>query len=417
VARLQVGRRGPIGLSWLLCSLIGLAVTIGFFAGYGYARWSPPLGRPSSPSADSTPPPEATPANDYGLLYEIRGLIDSEFYRADSVDHQKLLFGAARGMVQALGDQNSVYEPPAEREVGDSRWSGHYEGVGIFVDQRDGQMVVMSPVEGGPADQAGVRPGDVILRADGRDLAGLALNDQIMLIRGPKGTIVTLTVRREGAPAPLTIAIVRDEIRLVSARGRMLDNGLGLLRITQFTEGTPDETRSALDGLLAARPAGLLLDLRGNGGGLLEPAVQVGGLFLGDGPIVFEAHANGEQKTYSAPGASPAIGLPMLALVDHGTASASEVLAAALRDRGRAQLVGDQTYGKNTVQYIHRLSDGSGLRLTVAEWHSPSGQLIPPNGLNPDIRVASPNPPDPNHDPALEAAEQHLLMLLANSRR
>ena len=393
---------------WILVLVVVFALLGGFVGGYGYARWAPatlPAAQPPEPTPAST----AAQANDFALLSEMRGLIQSEFYRPANADSQNLLHGAARGMVQALGDPNSVYEPPVERELGDSRWTGRYEGVGMFVDQRDGLMVVTSPVEGGPAERAGIRTGDVVLAADGRGLAGLSLNDQIMLVRGPQGTTVTLTVRREGAPAPLKIPIVREEIHLVSARGRMLDNGLGVLRISQFTTETLGEARGALDGLLAGHPTGLLLDLRGNGGGLLEPAVQVTGFFLGGGPVVLEAHANGEQKPYAAPDGRPATDLPMLVLVDRGTASASEVMAAALRDRGRAELVGDRTYGKNTVQYIHRLSDGSGLRITVAEWHTPSGQPIPSTGLVPDLPVATPNPPEPNRDPVLEAAAQRLL--------
>jgi carboxyl-terminal processing protease len=195
----------------------------------------------------------------------------------------------------------------------------------------------------------------------------------------------------------------------------MLDNGLGVLRISQFTTETLGEARGALDGLLAGHPTGLLLDLRGNGGGLLEPAVQVSGFFLGGGPVVLEAHANGEQKPYAAPDGPPLTDLPMLILVDRGTASASEILAASLRDRGRAELVGERTYGKNTVQYIHRLSDGSGLRITVAEWKTPSGALIPPTGLDPDVPVAAPNPPQPDNDPVLEAASQRLLARVAST--
>ena len=391
-----------------------LALVAGFAAGLGYSRWTPQVVEAPTPTPEAT----ATPRTDeYALLAEIRGLIDAEYYRPADAAHQKLLYGAARGMVQALGDPNSAYEPPAEREAGDSRWTGHYEGVGMYVDQRDGQFVVTSPIEGGPAERAGIRPGDVILEVDGRSLAGMSLTDQILLVRGPKGSTVTLTVRREGTPGPLQIPVVRDEIRLISARGRMLDNGLGLLRISQFTEGTVDETRSALEGLLAAHPQGLLLDLRGNAGGLLRPAVETAGFFVGGGPVVSEAHADGEIKSYPAPDGPPLTDLPMLILVDRGTASASEILAASLRDRGRAELVGERTYGKNTVQYIHRLSDGSGLRLTVAQWHVPSGQPIPTTGLDPDVAVATPNPPQPDRDPVLESAAQRLLSRIAGTPR
>jgi carboxyl-terminal processing protease len=406
-----VGRLGIVVLVVAAVAVVG-----GFLGGYGYARSSPPA--PTAPTEASEPSP-ATPEApaDYALLYEIRGLIESEFYRPARADRQRLLHGAARGMVQALDDPNSVYEPPVEREIGDSRWTGRYEGVGMYVDHRDGQMVVTAPVEGGPADQAGVRAGDVVLEVDGRAVAGMSLTEQVLLVRGPRGTTVTLTVRREGAPEPLKIAIIRDEIHLVSARSRVLDNGLGVLRISQFTEGTVGEASAALESVLAAQPPGLLLDLRGNGGGLLEPAVQVAGFFLGGGPVVLEVHADGERKTYAAPdAAAAATELPMVVLIDRGTASATEILAAALRDRGRADLVGERTYGKNTVQYIHRLSEGSGLRLTVAEWHTPSGHPIPQSGLVPDVSIA-PNPSEPSRDLIIEAASQRLLERTGEQRQ
>jgi carboxyl-terminal processing protease len=194
----------------------------------------------------------------------------------------------------------------------------------------------------------------------------------------------------------------------------MLDDGLGLVRITQFTEATVDETHAAVQSVLAGRPRGLILDLRSNGGGLLQPAVKVAGLFLGGGPVVLERHADGEEKTHAAPDGAALTALPMVVLVDRGTASAAEVVAAALRDRGRAALLGERTYGKSTVQYIHRLSDGSGLRLTVAEWHTPSGQLIPPTGLTPDVAAAAPNALPAEGDPVLKIAEQQLLTVVAS---
>jgi carboxyl-terminal processing protease len=392
-----------------VASLSVIVLLLAFGAGFGLGRTtSVPVPAPQEAAASPAPA-----LDDYALLAEMRGIIESEFYRPDSADRQNLLYGAARGMVQALGDQNSVYETPRERELGDSRWTGRYQGIGMFVDQRDGQMVVTAPVDDGPAQRAGILPGDTILEADGRALSGLTLNQQTLLIRGPKGTTVVLTVRRQGVAELLHIPVERDEIRLISARSRMLDSGLGVLRISQFTEATYTEARSALEELLANRPSGLLLDLRSNAGGLLEPAVQTTGLLLGAGPVVLESHADGSQRSYDAPEAAALTSLPMLVLVDRGTASAAEVMAAALRDRGRATLLGERTYGKSTVQYIHKLSDGSGLRITVAQWHTPSGAPIPSTGLDPDWVVASPTTPVPGQDPLLDVAVQRLLAQFA----
>jgi carboxyl-terminal processing protease len=391
--------------AWLLTALVLPALLVGFLAGLGVGRW-PALGPLAAAQSLVAAP---LPVQEYGLLREIRGLIGREYLRPEAADDQTLLYGAARGMVQALGDPNSVYETPQERELASSRWTGRYEGVGMYVDQKDGELVVTAPIEGGPAQQAGIQPGDVVLEVDGQSVNRLTLTQQTQLVRGPRGTSVTLTVRRAGLAAPLRIAIVRDQVRIISARGRLLDNGLGVLRISQFTEGTAGELRTALDELLARQPVGLLLDLRGNAGGLLEPAVQATGLFLGGGPVVLERHADGEEKRYAAPDGPAATNLPLIVLVDRGSASASEVMAAALRDQGRAELVGERTYGKNTVQYIHQLSDGSGLRITVAQWHSPSGQPIPPTGLDPDWTIARPADTPSDQDPVLESAAQRLL--------
>jgi carboxyl-terminal processing protease len=396
-------RISPVAARWLAGGAILLAPLGGFAAGYGYGRANgalvPPLPAELAERIQHSPL-----VGEFGLLHEIRGLIEDDYYRPADAERQQLLYGAARGMVQALGDPNSVYETPQEREENSSRWTGRYEGVGLHVDQRDGQTVVTAPIEGGPAALAGIRPGDVLLEIDGRSVAGLTLTAQTRLIRGPKGTSVSLLIRREGAPTLLRFELTRAEIQLVSVRWRLLDGGLGLLRISQFTEQTASEARAALKALLEAGPSGALLDLRSNAGGLLEPAVEVAGLFLGEGVVVVETHANGSTRSHNAPAGPPATDLPLLVLVDRGSASAGEVLAAALRDRGRARLLGERTYGKSTVQYLHRLSDGSGLRLTVAEWRTPTGQPIPPTGLEPDwaVEVASPAPE--GQDPVLEAA-------------
>jgi carboxyl-terminal processing protease len=399
---LSLRRRVPLVATLLVAIVVGLVA--GFLFGYGLATGHlPALG------AEQEPPAAAPVAHDYPLLDEIRGLIHSEYLRAAQVESDDLVHGAARGMVQALDDPNSVYESPEERKANESRWTGRYEGVGIMVDQKDGLLVVTAPIEGGPAAKAGVLPGDIILEADGRSLRGLTISQQSALLRGPKGTSVELTIRRDPQPGSFKLVVVRDEVKLISARSRMRPDGLAVLRISQFTEQTAEEARSALDSVLATRPSGLLLDLRGDPGGMLEPAVQATGFFLGPGPVVLETRATGEQKTYSTSEAALVGDLPIELLVDRGTASAAEVMAAALRDRGRVELLGEKTYGKSTVQYIHQLSDGSGLRLTVAQWHTPSGQPIPATGLVPDVLLEGPLTPREDNDPVLEQAAQRLL--------
>lgn len=379
-----------------LAVVVGLALLGGgFVAGFAYASRS---------------------VGDFALLDEIRGLIETSYYRPSDAEQRKLLQGAARGMVQGLGDVNSFYLAPTERELYDQQFTGKYEGVGIHVDQRDSQLIITGVLDGGPAARAGLRPRDIVLAADGRRLGGLAQGEQIFAIRGPQGTPVTLTIRREGAVDPFDVTLIREEIQRISVRSRMLDNGLAVLRISQFTDETVNEAGAALDSLLSARPRGLLLDLRNSEGGLIGPAVEIAGFFLGGGTVL-QTHARGQQATWDAPAGAPRTDLLMLVLIDRGTTSASEILAAALHDRGRAELVGERSFGKGTAQSVLRLSDGSGLRLTTAEWRSPTGRPLPTDGLEPDWPVVAPNPPTVDADPLLDAATGRLLALLNNQVR
>lgn len=402
-----------------LPALLAVVLLLGIVVGYAlrHATPAPPLpalAALAAPAAGEAAALAAEQQAEYALLREITGVLARDFFKPEEVEPEKLLHGAARGMVQALEDPNSLYETPAEREAGESRWTGRYEGVGMYVDQKDGKMVVTSPIEGGPAHKAGVRPGDVILKVNGQDLSGRTLTRQTLQIRGPKGTVVVLTIQRQGVVQPFDLAITRDEIRIISARERMIDD-VGVLRIAQFSENTPTEARAALETLLGQKPRALILDLRANAGGLLVPAVEVAGFFLGPGPVVQELRPTGEGKLYESPDNPALTDLPLLVLVDKGTASASEILAATLRERGRAELMGEPTYGKSTVQYLNKLSDGSGLRVTVAQWHTPSGAPIPASGLAPDRAFPFVAAADPSPDQVLEAVVHQWVAMPAGS--
>ena len=399
-----------------------LAFAMAFVSGYlfGRAESGPRAGPVTAllepltralPTADRSTAGEARADDEQRLkvLREAWGIIERDYYERSALDPQKMVYGATKGMVESLGDPHTVFMTPVVREVSDTELRGTFDGIGIYVDMREGKLTVVSPVEGSPADQAGLKPGDVITHADDQPLAGKSLNDTIMLIRGPRGTTVSLTVTRSGAPEPLTFSITRAEIRLVSVRSRMLDEGVGYLRITAFSSDTSSQATASLQDLLARQPQGLVVDLRSNPGGYLHSAVEVASQFMTDGVVLYQASGNGERQAYRAEPGGLATQARLVVLVNKGTASASEILAAALRDNNRAVLVGEKTFGKGTVQNVHELSDRSGLRVTTAQWLRPSEQPLQGVGVTPDI--LAPEPPDGpgGPDPQLESAVRYLL--------
>ncbi len=425
-------RRPPTGTGQLLLtSLIAVAAFgMAFVSGYLFGRSD--TGSPSGPLAvlerldpSAAAVSEASVLTDdeqrrFQVFWEAWQVVERDFYNQQAIDHQKMIYGAIKGMVDAVGDPYTVYQTPAQREVSDTDLRGSFDGVGIQVDLRDGKLTVVSPIDGSPADQAGIRPGDIVTHVDGAPIAGKTLNDTVTLIRGPRGTDVTLTIARPNVPDPLIFTLTRAEIKVDSVRSRMLDQGVGYMRIATFGANTAAETTAALKSLLEQQPAGLVIDLRSNPGGYLHSSVDVASQFVdGDRVVLYQVAGNGERKTYKAEGGGIATDTRLAVLINKGTASASEILAGALRDSGRAVLIGEKSFGKGTVQNVHQLSDQSGLRVTTAQWLTPSEHPIQGQGLAPDIVVAEPATPPPSitasaqpapgEDPQLEAAVNYLL--------
>ncbi|MSQ23776.1 MAG: S41 family peptidase [Chloroflexi bacterium] len=321
-------------------------------------------------------------------FWEAWDLIDREYYDQGSVDQQKLYRAAIRGMVDAVGDSHTLYMDPLHRELSDAELRGTFDGIGVQVDMTNQQLRIVAPIPGSPGERAGLRTGDVITQVDGQSVQGLELGDTIRLIRGSRGSSVTITIQRPGA-APFDVVIVRDQIRLEAVTGSVRADGVAYVRITSFTSASPGQLRRMIEQLLPQAPIGWVLDLRGNPGGSLDAAISVTSQFLNDGVVLYEQRRDGQRQEIRRTGdARTAIG-PMAVLVDKGSASASEIVAAALRDNGRATLVGEQTFGKGLVQAIHRLSDGSALRLTIARWLTPNQELIQGVGLTPEISASA----------------------------
>jgi carboxyl-terminal processing protease len=285
------------------------------------------------------------------------------------------------------------------------------------VDPSGDFLTVISPIEGSPADKAGLKPGDKIIKVDGHDMTGVNPEEVLQKVLGPKGTQVTLTVERDNEQVPLEFVIVRDEIVIHSAEGKMLDNGIAYVDINTFGETTTQDLRDALDTLMKQNPKGIIIDLRNNGGGYLTTAVEVASEFIDKGVILYEKYGDGKRDSYESLGNGRATNIPLVVLINEGSASASEILAGALQDYGRAKLVGITSYGKGSVQVWQPLSNDQGAaRVTIAKWLTPKERAIDHVGLTPDVYVEmTADDVQAERDPQLDAAIETLNAMLNNT--
>lgn len=379
----------------LALALVVIAVvTSSFFAGYGAAlRSYPTPAAAAAPAAAPTGTPQlsvGTPPElekQFSLFWEAWNVIDREFYNRKALDPQKRTYGAIAGMVEALGDPHTSFATPAQSSVNEGDLKGSFDGIGVTVEMIDRMVVVVAPLPDTPGEKAGLRAGDIILAVNDEKLEGMSLTDAVSRIRGPRGTEVRLTVFRQGMREPMQISVVRDEIKVASVKVDTLADDVAYVRITSFTETT---TRNLMDGLqkvLDTHPKGLILDLRNDPGGLLETSLEVASVFQKNGVLLYEEDKDGKRTTFSARRMPVQVDQPMVVLVNRGSASASEIVAGALKDTGRAKLVGQRTFGKGSVQTIQELSDGSTLRVTIAHFFTPSGADINQVGIDPDVAV------------------------------
>ena len=399
--------------------LLAGAFSGGFIAGHYLPVTGPipvvsnllPLG--SGPTTDQQ---ASTPGNVQNLFkpfWEAWNIVHNQ-YVDQPVNDTALMQGAIRGMMDALGDKQTFYMDPKVYENQTTQLQGSYEGIGAYVDTRGDFLTIVSPIEGSPAAAAGLQPGDKVIAIDGQDMTGVSPEEARSKIIGPEGTQVTLTISREGQPNPLQFTITRAKITMHSAEGKMLDNGIGYIDINTFGDQTTAELRQALDKLLAQNPKGLIIDLRNNPGGYLTTAVEVSSEFIDKGPILFEKFGNGKLEEHDALGNGRATKIPLVVLVNEGSASASEILTGALQDYGRAKVVGVQSYGKGSVQVWQPLSNNEGAaRVTIAKWLTPKKRAIDHVGLTPDVIVTMSEADfKANRDPQLDAEKQTLLAMI-----
>jgi carboxyl-terminal processing protease len=370
---------------------------------------------PSSPTVQ-TDQKSATPGDLQTLFtpfWEAWNVVHQQ-YVDQPVDDRALMQGAIRGMMDALGDKQTFYMEPKMYETETSSLQGQYEGIGAYVDTDGEYLTIVSPIEGSPAEKAGLKPGDKVIAIDGEDMKGVAPEQARLKILGPQGTTVTLTVTRDGESQPVKFVITRAQIVLHSAEGKMLGNRMAYVDINTFGERTTQELRDTLDTLLKQHPNGIIIDLRNNPGGYLNTAVEVASEFIDKGVVLYEQYGDGHRDTHKVLGNGRATDIPIVVLINEGSASASEILAGALQDYGRAKLVGVQSYGKGSVQNWVPLSDNQGAaRVTIAKWLTPKERLIDHIGLTPDVIVnMTPEDFTAGRDPQLDAAKETLLDMI-----
>jgi carboxyl-terminal processing protease len=324
----------------------------------------------------------SSPQRGLGTVGQVWDIIFADYVDKDQLDAETLAQGAINGMVEVLDDPYTAYLDATAYELSLRELEGKFEGIGAHVAAEDGKVVIIAPIAGSPADKAGIRAGDVILEVDGQSVAGMSLVEVVLIVQGPKGTPVTLSVLHEGETEPEVIEIVRAEIELPSVRFEMMED-IAYIQITNFSERTAEELSPVLEEV-RQQASGIILDLRSNPGGSVGSVVSVASFFLDEGVVMDIVDSAGNHQTYSVEPGRIAIDLPAVVLVNEYSASGSEVLAGALQDYGRAIIAGKKTYGKGSANQIHELEDGSALYITYARWFTPKGRLIEGEGIYPD---------------------------------
>jgi carboxyl-terminal processing protease len=345
------------------------------------------------------------------VLREVLLIVQEEFY-GELPDSSTLNYAAIRGLLGALDDENTTFIEPNSAAILGEDATGQLEGIGAYVGfDEESRLEIIRPFADGPADLAGLRAGDRILSVDDLPLAGRSIHEAIALIRGPEGTDVRLLIMRTGVLEPFEVVVTRARIEIPTTATLMTDDGVGYVRLYTFNASARSALEGSLSELLAQDPVGIILDLRQNPGGWLDQAISVADLFLAEGVILVERWSDGAEDVYRARLGDLGERVPLVVLVDAGSASASEIVGGALQDNGRAVLIGESTYGKGSVQRPHALSDGSELRVTIALWFTPGGQAIDGHGLTPDIEVLWPDDGvlATGDDPQLEQAIEYLL--------
>lgn len=321
-----------------------------------------------------------------GVVEEVWDIIFRDYVDRDRLEPQELSKGAIEGMIEVLDDPYTSYLDAETYEIGMSGLEGEIEGIGAQVGIREERLTIISPIPDSPAAQAGLRADDIVLEINGESTVDMSMVEAVLKIRGPKGTTVALLIQHRDEAEPVVIEIVRATIELPSVMVEMMGD-MAHLRITHFSRRTAEEIQATLAEIENAHAKGIILDMRGNPGGILETVIEVASYFLKDGVVVKVVSNNGEEQTLEVEPGGMVSELPVVVLVNGYSASGSEVLAGALQDHGRATVAGSQTFGKGSVNVSRKLQDGSGIYITIARWLTPNGRLIEGKGIKPDIEL------------------------------
>ncbi|OHA15343.1 MAG: hypothetical protein A3G52_00025 [Candidatus Taylorbacteria bacterium RIFCSPLOWO2_12_FULL_43_20] len=332
----------------------------------------------------------STNAFDFSPFWKAWSVIEDKYIEPDKVADQAKVWGAIEGLAKSLGDPYTVFLPPVENKAFEEEISGNFEGVGMEVGIRDDILTVIAPIKGNPAEKAGIKSGDQIIKIDEKISADLSVDEAVKLIRGPKGSDVKLTIRRESRDSLLEFTLTRDVITIPTIDNELRDDGVYVIRLYNFSAVSTGLFREALNDFLKSGSNKLIFDLRGNPGGYLEASVDIASWFLPKGKVVVREDFGGkrEENVYRSRGNNIIKdNLKMVVLVDGGSASASEILAGALSEHGVATLVGTKTFGKGSVQELVKITDDTSLKVTIAKWLTPNGKSISDGGLIPDYEV------------------------------
>ena len=393
-------------LNILAIVMVIAMATLAFIAGYFFNDYTET--RPSTNVANNG---DSLVGDDFTIFWEAWGWVERSFI-GEMPSSQQVAYGAVRGALNTLNDPYTVFIEPVVREQERDSLRGNFGGIGATIVRLESGEAVLEPIPGNPAERAGIQSGDILLAVDGVDIpADMSVEDIANKIRGEKGTDVTLTVLHPEASEPVDITITRDDILIPSVAYRLLDDDptIGYIWLTRFSGESNGEIEAAIRDLQTQGATQLILDLRGNGGGLLDAAISIADQFLDDGPIMHQESALEGEKTYTASEGTVAGDMPVIILIDGGTASASEILAGALQDRERAVLIGQQSFGKGSVQLVYDLSDGSSVHVTSARWFTPDRNAIDQQGLTPDVVVEpTPEAVANNRDETLARAIEYL---------
>ncbi len=375
----------------IFAALVLAVILITAFSAYslGYqAGTTKPVNINIEELSDIEQPEGSEPKADFSIFWEVWDELKKKHPGFDGVDKQDLVYGAVRGLTDALGDPNTIFFEPEDSQRFGEDISGHFTGIGVEIGKRDDRLVVVAPLAGSPGEKAGLLPGDIIVAIDEKLTNGMNLDEAVKKIRGPKGSIVVLTVRTKDEIATKEISVVRDNIEVPSVGSAMLEDNILHIKIHNFSANTPILFYTEMVKYAFTEVRGVILDLRNNPGGFLDVGIDAAGWFIGkDKLVVTELFSSGEKEEFYSTGSGIFKDIPLVVLVNEGSASASEILAGAIKYHRGVKLVGTQTFGKGTVQQLDRLSEGSSIKVTVANWLLPDGALIEGAGITPDVVI------------------------------